>query len=304
MITVNPQHPQAPPELVCPGCLGNLEAHGEAATGALPHSLPTLACATCERVYSAEAGYLDFIGLTDDADSGARGLGPRLMHSRVLAGVYEKLWRPFFVTVASGGRPDYAGELEHILHALEPARDGIIADLGCGPGFTGRHLAATRHFGRVYGVDWSVPMLRRALAAHDPALLLLRADVVRLPFARESLAGIHAGAALHVWPDPQSAIAEAARVLRPGGVLVASTFAHLPGAPGRTMRTMRTMRGIMGGFQAFSSARVFEADELAGMCRAHGLLDFTAQRRGALIMFSATRGHAVTPIFTGKPGRA
>ena len=60
----------------------------------------------------------------------------------------------------------------------------------------------------------------------------------------------------------------------------------------------------MSSLEAASSARVFEADELAGMCRAHGLLDFTPERRGALIMFSATRGHAVTPISTGKPGRA
>ena len=51
----------------------------------------------------------------------------------------------------------------------------MIADISCGPGFIGRRLAATHQFARVYGVDWSVPMLRRALAARDPALPLLRA---------------------------------------------------------------------------------------------------------------------------------
>lgn len=298
-MTVTPQ--DLPPELVCPGCLGQLTARGAHGPQIGPQigpqsgPLPSLACDTCERVYSAEPGYLDFIG-RESGLSGARGLGPRLMHSRVLASVYERLWRPLFVALASGGRPNYAGELEHVFAALAPAEGGVIADLSCGPGFTGRRLAASHRFARVYGVDWSVPMLRRALAAKDPALPLLRADVSHLPFARESLAGIHAGAALHVWPDPLSAIAEAARVLRPGGVLVASTFVHLPGGP---------LRPIAGTFQAISSARVFEVEELAGMCRAHGLLDFTPERRGALIMFSATRGHAVTPMHaTGKPSRA
>lgn len=39
-----------------------------------------------------------------------------------------------------------------------------------------------------------------------------------------SLDAIHAGAALHCWPSPTAALAEISRVLRPGGVFVASTF--------------------------------------------------------------------------------
>lgn len=38
------------------------------------------------------------------------------------------------------------------------------------------------------------------------------------------MAAIHAGAAIHCWPNPQAALAEISRVLRPGGVFVASTF--------------------------------------------------------------------------------
>lgn len=274
-----------PPELACPNCLGALTADDGRRQD--PRAvLPGLRCARCERSYTGEHGFVDFIGHLE-LGAAVTGIGPRLMHSRALASVYEKLWRPLFITIASGGRPDYAEELEHVFRWLAPAQDGVIADLSCGPGFTGRRLADSGMFTRVYGVDWSVAMLQRALAADDPRLLLLRADVVRLPFARESLAGIHAGAALHMWPDPLSAIAEASRVLRPGGVLVASTFAHLPRGP---------LRRLGEGFSAVSSAHVFEVEELAGMCRAHALQGFTAERRGALILFSATRGHAVTPV--------
>lgn len=38
------------------------------------------------------------------------------------------------------------------------------------------------------------------------------------------VAGIHSGAAIHCWPNPRAAAAEIARVLKPGGVFVGSTF--------------------------------------------------------------------------------
>ena len=39
-----------------------------------------------------------------------------------------------------------------------------------------------------------------------------------------AVAAVHAGAAIHCWPNPTAALAEISRVLRPGGVFVASTF--------------------------------------------------------------------------------
>ena len=56
-------------------------------------------------------------------------------------------------------------------------------------------------------------LLFAACAAELP---LLRADVARLPFAHASLAAAHAGAALHLWPDPDAAIAEVAEGDRHG----------------------------------------------------------------------------------------
>jgi SAM-dependent methyltransferase len=269
-----------PPELVCPHCLGALAPVGGR------HPLPAARCDRCAADFSADHGFLDFIGLPDP---GVSQFGPRMMHSRALAAVYEKLWRPTFMTVAGLGRADYAEELATVLAALESAVDGTVVDLSCGPGFTGRRLVATGAFARVIGVDWSIAMLRQAVAAQagdaSPgahAMALVRADVVRLPLATGGVAGVHAGAALHLWPDPPGAIAEAARVLRPGGAFVASTFVH----PRATNAPIRALFDV---FMATTGTRVFEADELAGHCQAHGLVRFTAQRRGALILFSATR---------------
>ena len=43
-------------------------------------------------------------------------------------------------------------------------------------------------------------------------------------FPRGSVAGVHAGAAIHCWPEPRSAVAEIARVLEPGAAFCGTTF--------------------------------------------------------------------------------
>ena len=277
--------PTPPRGLACPACLGDLDPCDER------RPIPSLECPRCDRVYSAEAGFLDFLDLPasgEPSGGGPRGLGPRLMHSRALARIYERVWRPFFVAVASAGGVDYASELTQIREWLAPAHGGALVDLSCGPGFTGQRLAATGDFSRVLGLDWSIAMLQRALV-EAPDLPLLRADVARLPFTHASLAGAHAGAALHMWPDPDAAIAEVGRVLRPCGVFVASTFAHRGPGSSAFANSFSPPRPLTAAFQALSSARVFELEELRGMCRTHGLRQFTAERRGALVMFAATR---------------
>lgn len=254
-----------PPELACPTCLGPLAADGQGA-----------ACRACARRYPGDRGWLDFL---PDLRPRSDRLGPRLMHSPALARVYERAWRPLFITAASGGLPDYAEEFEHVLSALSPATGAAIVDLSCGPGFTGRRLAETGQFERVWGLDWSLPMLARAAATNRGAMRLVRGDVSRLPFQTGGLAGAHAGAAFHVWPDPGSAVAEVGRVLRPGGAFVASTFAHTTGLRRRLEVLFKTVAQI----------HVFEVSELRGMLAAHGLHEFRSERRGSLILFWARK---------------
>lgn len=37
-------------------------------------------------------------------------------------------------------------------------------------------------------------------------IILVRADISRLPFASGSIDAVHAGAALHCWPSPSAAV--------------------------------------------------------------------------------------------------
>ncbi|MEV4221590.1 class I SAM-dependent methyltransferase [Nonomuraea sp. NPDC049725] len=100
--------------------------------------------------------------------------------------------------------------------ALLGPGDGPCLDLGCG---TGLYLDAIRSTGRtVVGLDRSADQLRLA-RRRDPAPLL-QADAAGLPFA----AGVFTAVAA-IWvssdvDDFAGLLAEAARVLRPGGLLL------------------------------------------------------------------------------------
>ncbi len=52
----------------------------------------------------------------------------------------------------------------------------------------------------------------------------VRCDVGEIPMKSNSVDALHAGAAMHCWPDLDSAMCEIHRVLRPGGKYFASTF--------------------------------------------------------------------------------
>ncbi|MCA9658246.1 MAG: class I SAM-dependent methyltransferase [Myxococcales bacterium] len=259
------------PWLACPSCLGALTPRG-----------PELRCDACGGVVGERSGpLLDFIR---EPMTAAKGFGPKLMHSRLLARVYQRYWRPLFIAVAGGRLHDLEEELGYLDRALDDAPPGPVVDLSCGPGHAALHLHDSGRFDEVVALDWSLAMLgelQETLARRGiDDMPLVRADVARLPFASASVAGIHAGAALHLWPDPAAAAAEIGRVLRPGAGFIASTFAHRR-ADNPLERPLRALEDLL----QFADTRVFFEDELLGMFRAHGIADLDCYRRGSLILF-------------------
>jgi len=98
-----------------------------------------------------------------------------------------------------------------------------VLDIGCGGGFLANHLAIAGH--RVTGLDSSADALHVA-TAHDPtrSVIYERGDALSLPFADGSFDVVCAMDFLEHVEDPKRAIAEAARVLAPGGLFFFHTF--------------------------------------------------------------------------------
>jgi ubiquinone/menaquinone biosynthesis C-methylase UbiE len=103
-----------------------------------------------------------------------------------------------------------------LLGLLDPA--WVVADLGCGTGHVSSLVAPFVH--RVIGVDASAAMLA---AAEDlvPASVDLRQGALEaLPIGDAEVDLVLLVLVLHHVPDPARALAEAARVLKPGGRLI------------------------------------------------------------------------------------
>jgi ubiquinone/menaquinone biosynthesis C-methylase UbiE len=120
--------------------------------------------------------------------------------------------------------PDVVRRRRRSRELLAPASGARVADVGCGLGTAVRELAhAVGASGRALGIDLSRAMIdeaeRRARAAGVSAEFHV-APAERLPVADGALAGYRAERLYQHLPDPAAALAEAHRVLAPGGRIV------------------------------------------------------------------------------------
>jgi ubiquinone/menaquinone biosynthesis C-methylase UbiE len=110
----------------------------------------------------------------------------------------------------------WARALGHLLPALD------VVDIGCGDGYLTLEMA--RWARSVIGIDRSEPVLERAeaLAArrHVTNVQWMKGDISRLPLGDASIDVALLSQALHHAADPKVAVAEATRILRPGGRLL------------------------------------------------------------------------------------
>jgi SAM-dependent methyltransferase len=98
--------------------------------------------------------------------------------------------------------------------------DELVVDVGCGNGNDVRDLQAAGFGGAILAFDLSVGMLRTVLPFGVP---VVNADAAALPLATGVADVALAMHMLYHCPDLEAAAAELRRVVRPGGVLVAST---------------------------------------------------------------------------------
>lgn len=163
-------------------------------------------------------------------------------------------------------------------------RAASVLDVGCGAGFLSNHLARAGF--RVTGLDSSAESLAVAAGRDGTGSVRYeRGDALELPYADASFDAVCAMDFLEHVEEPQRVVAEAARVLRPGGVFFFHTFNRnalawlivIKGVEWVVANTPRHLHVL----------RLFiKPEELREMCAARGL-EFVELHGSAPVLWSA-----------------
>ncbi|SDS97297.1 malonyl-CoA O-methyltransferase [Halopseudomonas sabulinigri] len=154
-----------------------------------------------------------------DCRLGAAGVSSEAIDKRQIAASFSR----------AAGTYDQVAELQrsvgnNLLARLpDPPFQSQLADIGCGTGFFTRALA--ERFGRpVLGLDIAEGMLRYARDRSPDSLDWVAADAENLPLRSASQDLLFSSLALQWCPHLPQALAEAFRVLRPGGCMAFNTL--------------------------------------------------------------------------------
>lgn len=117
--------------------------------------------------------------------------------------------------VTAYGGPMARGQLRAV-----PPGAGPVLEVACGTGFfSERLLEALGPDGRVVGCDAGDAVLRVAAAKRLAGLSLVEADAHDLPLSDGLFSVAYCNLGMHIFLQPDRAVAEMARTLRPGGGL-------------------------------------------------------------------------------------
>lgn len=195
-----------------------------------------------------------------------------------------------------------------IMERLAPHTDPFVLDVATGTGRLPLALAGHARFeGHVIGLDLSRRMLYRAALKmqqehFEDFITLLRAPAENLPFPDNSFDLVTCLEALEFIPRQQTALAEMARVLRPGGLLLLTNRINTRWMPGQTRTRDQLAKALeaaglrdvvfehwqmdyqkvwasKGGTSSFIGARPLEEVLCCPVCRACGWLPDTEQWR-------------------------
>ncbi|CAD5172759.1 unnamed protein product [Musa acuminata subsp. malaccensis] len=277
------------PILACPICYNSLISKNGPGLKLAFQSASNLECHTCKKDYQNNGIYLDLAVASGSKDyAETMPAMTELFRSPLVSFLYERGWRQNFVW---GGFPGPEREFEMAKGYLKPSTGGTIIDASCGSGLFSRLFAKSGMFSLVIALDFSENMLQQCYNFINQEgmprenLILVRADISRLPFVSSSVDAVHAGAAIHCWPSPSAGVAEISRVLRPGGVFVATTFILDVLPP--VIPILKTVRQYY--IRASSNYLYLSEGELEDLCQTCGLVNFTCVRNGPFVMISATK---------------
>ncbi|MDQ2068620.1 class I SAM-dependent methyltransferase [Natronospira bacteriovora] len=126
-----------------------------------------------------------------------------------LAPVYDQRWGHYLVS-----------SLDATVGRLAVFSGEALLDVGCGTGLLLDRLKVAVPGVSLTGIDPSPGMLARARERLGDAVTLAQAPAEQLPFPDGAFDVVVSSSAFHYFRQPQAAVNEMARVLRPGGRLL------------------------------------------------------------------------------------
>jgi ubiquinone/menaquinone biosynthesis C-methylase UbiE len=206
--------------LQCPRCnAGSLVPEADVPGNAM--SFGPAKCVGCGARYPVHDGLIDFVTETKPLT-----LAQQAMDFPGVARTWDRYVRPTFDTLLTRGRLDVESEYT-VLRTMVASPPGPIVDLGCGAGLMLRRLSHDLPGVHLIGVDVSRAMLEEAMAQlreNAETADFVRAQVPDLPFVDHSLGVVLAIGLVHFVSDLDHLLREAARVLKPRGRFVATTY--------------------------------------------------------------------------------
>lgn len=181
-------------------------------------------------------------------------------------------------------------EVTYLADGLD-LRDKDVLDIGAGLGFDSHRLAMRG--GRVTALEFS-PLLAESGRINFPHIRWIGGFSHFLPFADDSFDAVFCNAALHHMRDIPAAIAEALRVLRPGGTLITTCDSFRADAAGELheLQNFDAVPAVLLGvnerlprFAEFSRTLAEHADRLDVEVFTHTL--YNAPQGGTLSDFTA-----------------
>lgn len=173
---------------------------------------------------------------------------------------------------------------KHLVDAADVGPGQAVIDIACGTGVVARTVAERlAGSGRVVGVDINEGMLAVARRTR-PNIEWHQGDALELPFPDAAFDAALCQASLMYFPDRLKALAEMARIVRPGGTVAVQVWAGLDSQPG--FRPFADIVARHAGRDAVdligSYFSLGDLDLVVGLFRQAGLsISATRTRRGA-----------------------
>ena len=174
----------------------------------------------------------------------------------------ESVWN-FFAPIYERAMKSQKSIYDYIYKEISAAASGKdVLELATGPGMIAKHIAPSAK--SVTATDFAPKMIEVAKKGSVPDNVSFEvADATNLCYQNDSFDLVVIANALHIIPEPEKALAEIDRVLKPSGILIAPNFIERDNGKKNLWQKILSLVGI-------KFAHEWTADEYKSFLADHG----------------------------------